>query len=59
MRNSSKNQIEGKMREMKGKVKEAFGEATNNPDVEARGKAERAGGKVQGKVGDVQKVFED
>lgn len=59
MRNSTRNKMEGKMRELKGKVKEGFGEVTNNPDVEARGKAEKLGGKVQGKMGDVQKVFED
>ena len=59
MENSTKNKIGGKMREMKGKAKEAFGEATNNPDVEARGKAEKLGGKAQGKMGDVQKVFND
>lgn len=47
------------MREMKGRVKEGFGELTNNPDVEARGKAERLAGKVQRKTGDVQQVLED
>lgn len=59
MKNSSINQAKGKMREMKGRVKEGFGEATNNPDVEGRGKGERVAGKVQRKVGDVQQVFED
>ena len=38
MKNSTMNQAKGKMREMKGRVKEGFGEMTNNQDVEARGK---------------------
>lgn len=47
------------MREIKGRVKEGFGEMTNNPDVEGRGKGEKIAGKVQRKAGDVQQVFED
>lgn len=59
MKNSSINQAKGKLREMKGRVKEGFGEMTNNNDVEARGKGEKIAGKLQKKVGDVQQVFED
>ena len=43
---------------MKGKLKEAVGQATNNPDREAGSKAENLGGKVQKKVGQVEKIFE-
>ena len=43
---------------MKGKVKEETGKATGNPDLRDRGKAEKTGGKVQRKIGDVKKVFE-
>ena len=59
MKNSTINQAKGKMKEMKGRVKENFGEATNNPDLEGRGKGERIAGKLQKKAGDVQQVFED
>jgi uncharacterized protein YjbJ (UPF0337 family) len=59
MKNSSINQSKGKMREMKGRVKEGFGVMTDNPETEARGKGERVAGKVQKKVGDIQQVFED
>jgi uncharacterized protein YjbJ (UPF0337 family) len=59
MKNSSINQAKGKMREMKGRVKEEFGEMTNNPDVEGRGRGERVAGKIQKKAGDIQQVFED
>ena len=51
--------MEGKLREMKGRAKEGFGEATNNPDLEGRGKGEKVAGKVQKKGGDIQQVFED
>jgi len=59
MKNSSTNQAKGKMREIKGRVKEGFGVATNNPDTESRGKGERIAGKVQRKVGEAQQLLED
>jgi uncharacterized protein YjbJ (UPF0337 family) len=59
MRNSTINQTKGKMREMKGRVKEEFGDATNNPEMEGRGKGERIAGKVQRKAGEIQRVLED
>jgi uncharacterized protein YjbJ (UPF0337 family) len=54
----TKDQLEGKLHEVKGKVKETVGQVTNNPDLEAEGQAEKLGGKVQKKVGDVERVFE-
>jgi uncharacterized protein YjbJ (UPF0337 family) len=59
MKNSSINQAKGKMREMKGRVKEGFGVATDNANTEAKGKGERIAGRFQKKVGDVQQVLED
>jgi len=59
MKNSTRNQAKGKMREMKGRVKEGYGVATDNPDAEARGRGERIAGKLQKKVGDIQQVLED
>jgi uncharacterized protein YjbJ (UPF0337 family) len=58
MKPSTKNQAEGKFHEVKGKVKEKVGRATNRPDVEVEGQDEQVGGKVQKKIGQVQKVFE-
>ena len=40
-----------------GKVKEVTGKATGNPNLQDRGTAEKAGGKVEKKVGDIKKVF--
>ena len=58
MKQSMKDRVKGKAHEVKGAVKEKFGRATNNPDLEAEGKGEKVAGKVQKKVGDVEKVLE-
>jgi uncharacterized protein YjbJ (UPF0337 family) len=58
MKDSTKDKVEGKAHEVKGTVKEKIGRATNNPDLESAGQAEKIGGKVQKKVGDIEKVFE-
>jgi len=58
MKPGTKDQIEGKLHEVKGKVREKVGQLTNNPDLAAEGHAEKLGGKVQAKVGQVEKVFE-
>ena len=55
---STKDQIEGAIHEVKGKVKETVGQTINNPDLTAEGRAENLGGKVQKKVGQVEQVFE-
>jgi uncharacterized protein YjbJ (UPF0337 family) len=56
MKDSVKDKVEGAAHEVKGKIKEQIGRATNNPDLEADGTAEKIGGKVQKKVGDIEKV---
>lgn len=56
MKDSTKDKIKGKAHELKGAIKEKIGQATNNPDLEAEGTAEKVGGKVQKKVADVEKV---
>jgi uncharacterized protein YjbJ (UPF0337 family) len=58
MNPSTKDQLEGAIHEVKGKVKETVGHLINNPELEAEGKAEVLGGKVQTKVGQVEKVLE-
>ena len=55
---STKDQIQGKFHEVKGKAKQAAGQVTNNPDLEAEGQGEKLAGKIQKKVGQVEKVFE-
>jgi uncharacterized protein YjbJ (UPF0337 family) len=58
MKSSTKDKAEGKFHEAKGKVKEMAGEITDNPKLEARGAGEKIAGKVQEKIGQVEKVLE-
>jgi uncharacterized protein YjbJ (UPF0337 family) len=58
MKPSTNDQVAGKLHEVKGKVKEAAGQAVGNPDLESDGEAENLAGKVQQKVGQIKKVFE-
>jgi uncharacterized protein YjbJ (UPF0337 family) len=51
MKQSTKDKLEGKLHEVKGKVKEKVGQVTNNPDTETEGQSEKIAGKVQEKVG--------
>jgi uncharacterized protein YjbJ (UPF0337 family) len=57
MSESMKDKAQGAVHEVKGKIKEKIGRATNDPDLEGEGTGEKIGGKVQKKVGDVEKVF--
>ena len=50
------NNAEGKMHQVKGKIKETVGKVVGNPDLETEGKIEKLGGKVQEKIGQVEKV---
>jgi uncharacterized protein YjbJ (UPF0337 family) len=58
MSQSTNDRIEGKFHEVKGKVKETAGQVANNPGLETEGAAEKLGGKLQHKVGQLEKVFE-
>jgi uncharacterized protein YjbJ (UPF0337 family) len=58
MKDSTKDKVEGTAHEVKGTVKEKIGHATNNPDLEDEGSAEKVGGKIQKKVGDIEKVLQ-
>jgi uncharacterized protein YjbJ (UPF0337 family) len=58
MKDSTKDKVQGAAHEAKGAVKEKIGHATNNPNLEAEGNDEKVTGKVQKKVGDIEKVFE-
>jgi len=46
-----KDRIEGKMEEVKGKVKEKVGEMTGNRKTQAEGMADQVKGKVQNTFG--------
>jgi uncharacterized protein YjbJ (UPF0337 family) len=57
MKPGIQDQIEGKLHNLKGKIKEKAGELANDPDLQAEGQAEEIAGKVQEKVGQVKKVL--
>jgi uncharacterized protein YjbJ (UPF0337 family) len=57
MKSSTKDRVKGRINEAKGKVKEKAGQAAGNPNMQDRGTAEKIGGKVQRKVGEIKKVF--
>jgi uncharacterized protein YjbJ (UPF0337 family) len=57
VKSSTKDRAKGRLREAAGTIKEKTGRATRDPDLEDRGTAEKVGGKVQRKVGEVKKVF--
>jgi uncharacterized protein YjbJ (UPF0337 family) len=55
----NKNELDGKVDQLKGKAKQAWGEATNDPDTydegvadEVAGNVEEGFGKARRKVGD-------
>ena len=57
MKPSTKDVAEGKYHQVKGKAKEKIGKALDKPLTENEGKNEHDAGKVQEKVGQVEKVF--
>jgi uncharacterized protein YjbJ (UPF0337 family) len=54
MKPSTEDKTTGKLHEVKGTIKEKVGQITNNPELEADGKAEKNAGKVQNWVGKVE-----
>jgi uncharacterized protein YjbJ (UPF0337 family) len=59
MRPSTENKVEGKVHEVKGGIKEKVGQVTNDPNLEGEGAGERLAGKIQNKIGHLQKVVEE
>ena len=57
MKDSAKDQVEGKFHKVAGKIKEVVGTICDDPELEAKGKAETIAGKVQDKIGQVEKVL--
>jgi uncharacterized protein YjbJ (UPF0337 family) len=56
MKPSTQDQTEGTIHVVKGKVKEEIGKATNDPNLEDSGNAEKNAGKVQNWIGKVEKA---
>jgi len=58
MKDSTKDKAQGTVHEVKGAIKEKVGHAVGNPRLEEEGANEKVAGKVQKKIGDVEKVIE-
>lgn len=56
---TNKNEVAGRIKQVKGAAKEKAGEWTGNPDLEAEGLADRAAGTAQEGVGTVQRKAEE
>ncbi|WP_309089385.1 CsbD family protein [Phenylobacterium sp.] len=54
-----RDEMKGAGKDMKGAVKETAGRATNDPDLEAEGTADRVEGKVQKGVGNLKEAARD
>lgn len=57
MKPSTQHEIAGKVHEVKGTIKEKVGELTNDSDLEGEGIGEKIAGKVQKKIGQVEKAL--
>jgi uncharacterized protein YjbJ (UPF0337 family) len=55
MKPSTEDKAEGKIHEVKEKIKEDVGKVTNDPDLEISGDTEKKAGKVQQWIGRVEK----
>jgi uncharacterized protein YjbJ (UPF0337 family) len=58
MKPSTEDELKGKAHEVKGAIKETAGKVIGNPKLESEGLGERVAGKIQKKVGEVEKVIE-
>ncbi len=57
MLNSTKQQLEGKLHEEKGALKQKAGELTNNTNLASEGETEKIAGIVQKKLCELALVF--
>ena len=51
----NKDEVKGKGKQIKGKMKDKAGEVFNDPELEAEGEAEHLAGKVQEKGGEARR----
>ena len=55
----NKDQIKGRVEQVKGSAKEAAGKVVGNTQLEAKGKVDKATGKVQAGFGDLKEDIKD
>jgi uncharacterized protein YjbJ (UPF0337 family) len=52
----NRDELEGKATALKGRIKQATGDLTNNPDLHDEGVADEVAGKTQDAVGSVKRT---
>jgi len=57
MKSSTKNQMAGKFHKLNGRIKEIAGKLSDNPKLEGKGTYEKIDGKVQERIGQVEKAL--
>ncbi len=57
MKSSTRDNAEGTLHKVKGKVKETVGKIVKNPDLKNEGKIEKIEGKIQEKSGRIKKAL--
>lgn len=55
----NKDQVKGRVKEVKGTIKEAAGKLVGNEKLEEKGKTEKVLGEAQAKFGDVKRDVKD
>ena len=55
----NKDQVKGRVEEVKGNIKEATGKVVGNPKLESEGQADQVAGKAQATYGDVKDKVKD
>jgi len=58
MKESTKDQVEGKLHEVKGTLKEIAGKLSDDRELEGEGTGEKIAGKIQEKIGQIKRVLE-
>jgi uncharacterized protein YjbJ (UPF0337 family) len=58
MKRSAEDKIKGTLHVVKGTVKAKMGQATNTPSLTVEGKSEKLGGRVQRKIGELERIIE-
>lgn len=55
----NEDEVKGKAKRIKGKIKEQAGDVMNDPDLEIEGEAEQIEGHIQEKTGKIRRNIED
>ena len=56
---TNKDQVEGRVKEAKGKIKQVAGRIVGNEKMEEKGRAQKILGKAEAKFGDVKQDLKD